>query len=352
MAIGLILGGLLSAGGPIAGGLLSQEKAEPGSRILPTVDPLLDLGLQSTNFDALNGLGFGDIFSLPSPSRQLVGQIHTLPIDEKTKRRGLVGLQQFFSGEEVQPVFEPFIDAVLSRVGITRSDLDGIAQRDADFKRQQEELSSLSGINTSTVLERARTAQAAAQILGGAAKAASGGELSPIQQDIRDRLERDINAIEERSLLQAQHGGFNPALALEGTNNMRADLDLKSIEQSLLLASGLSGGLGSGLNSALASSGQLSNASLGALGIAANQANAANALNAQINSNNATSLGNGAAGAFGSLGSSLTTVGLLNRFGSGGTAPASGGQSFGTGFGGGTGTVGGLNTNALFGVNP
>jgi len=309
---GAILGGgALMAGGSVAGGFLGQESYSTGDQILPQFDPNTNLTNAAANFDAMNLLGFGDIAGLPSPTQRLVGQIQALQLDEKTKRRGLLGLSQMFDGGEVTPQLEPFVDAVISRVGLSRGDLGTLMERDTAFKQQQESLQELTGIQTDTVMERARAAQAASQLLGSAASAATGQGLTPLQQQIRDSLSRNIDDAEERALLQGRFGGFNPSETLEGLADARGELDLRSIEQSLMLASGLTQGLGGGLGFAQNAQANSNNVNLGAAGIAAQQSQAANALQAQINSNNATAMANGVGGGIAQFGNSLASLGVL-----------------------------------------
>lgn len=336
LIMGGILGGsALMAGGSVAGGLLGQAPFSMGDQILPSLNPANNLELAATNFDALNQLGFGDIANLPSPSQQLVSQIQGLSIDEKTKRRGLIALQQALAGEEPDFKLAPFLDAVLTRVGVSRDDLGTLMDRDTQFREQQAALGDLSGIQTETVLERARAARAASQLLGGAASAATGGELSSLQQRIRDSLSRNLDDAEERALLQGRFGGFNPSETLEGIADARGELDLRAIEQSLLLASGLTQGLNGGLGAAQNSAQLSTGANQGALGIAAQQAQAANQLQQMNAINNADSLANGVAGGLGTIGNSLSTLGVMGGMGMlSSRAPAAGGA--GNYIGGGT----------------
>lgn len=93
MAWASILGGLLSAGGQIAGGALgAQGGIKPSDQISASYNPYLDYGLQTTQFDALNGLGFGDINAIPDPFERLFGRIASAPLDNKTRRRAYEAL--------------------------------------------------------------------------------------------------------------------------------------------------------------------------------------------------------------------------------------------------------------------
>lgn len=94
MAWPAVLSGLLSAGGQAAAGYLgSQGGTKPSDMVMPYYNPYLDYGLQSTNFDALNQLGFGNINNIPDPLQVLMGRISAAPVDNKTKRRAMTSLQ-------------------------------------------------------------------------------------------------------------------------------------------------------------------------------------------------------------------------------------------------------------------
>lgn len=300
----------LLAGGSIAASELSRASNSNANNVIPTTNTRFDLANMATQFDALNQLGFGDISSIPSPSQRLVDQINGLAIDEKIKRRGLLGLQDLLAGRA--PRFKDITDDVLARVGLSPESVAGLREQDESFKLQQESLADLSGINTSTVLERARSAEAASQLIGSASRFAAGGDLSPLQKSLKQRNTRFLDDAEEQALLRGQFGGFNPASALEGINDQRIDQDLLAIEQSLQLANGITGALGGGLASAQNSANTSLNANLGALGIAANQSAAANQINAQIELANSQLRQSGIQNAFNVLGAAA-----------GGTAPAS-----------------------------
>lgn len=97
-AIPLMLGGLLGAGGQVAGGILgAQGQVKPSDMINPSYSPYLDYALRAAQYDALNGIGFGSLSSIPNPIQQLVGQINGASIDNKTKRRALLALQNIAS---------------------------------------------------------------------------------------------------------------------------------------------------------------------------------------------------------------------------------------------------------------
>lgn len=94
MAWPAVLAGILGAGGSIAGGVLgSQGGVKPSDMIQPSYNPALDYALQVAQYDALNQLGFGNLSNIPNPMQQLTGQINAANVDNKTKRRALVALQ-------------------------------------------------------------------------------------------------------------------------------------------------------------------------------------------------------------------------------------------------------------------
>ena len=328
MAFGAVLGGLVQAGGSIAGAELGQASFSQGQQTFPSLDPRNNIDIASQSFDALNQIGFGDINDIPSPYARLVGQINSLPLDEKTKRRGLISLQEFMAGSDA-PNLGRYLNAVLARVGLNISDLGRLRTQQSAFLDQQAGLQKLAGINQSTVLNRASAAQAAAKLLGDAANVATGGQRSELDNQILNRINRSIDQSEERTLLQGQFGGFNPSAGLEGIANLRADSQLRALEQSLMMSSGITSALSGGLSAAQISAQISSGANQGALSIAAGQAQAANALQSGVNINNSDSRAAGYGGAFGSVGQGITIASILNSRDQGATSP---GFSDGGGF--------------------
>ena len=348
MGFATVLGLSALAGGSIAGAELGQASSSQGDLTLASSDPRNNLELAASNFDAFNQLGFGDINNIPSPFQRLVDQINSLPLDEKTKRRGLIALQRFMD-VGVRPdlierknfgdakTFDKYLGAVLSRVGMTFSDLDVLMERQDAFKEHIAGLQDLAGINADTLRNRARAGQTSSQLIGEAADIASrgqGGEaFNKRLATIRGQIDRSIDQSEERTLLQGQFGGFNPSAGLEGIANLRADSELRAFEQSLMqslsFASGITGALNSGLNAAQNSATLSVGANQGALTTAANQANAANQLMANLAINNSDSRAAGYSGALGAIGQGITIASILNSRDTGTTSP---GFSDGGGF--------------------
>ena len=94
MAWGAILSGILGAAGQIGGGAMSaQGGIKPSEQVSASYNPYLDYGLQASQFDAMNQLGFGDINSIPDPYERLFGRIASAPLDAKTRRRAYEALQ-------------------------------------------------------------------------------------------------------------------------------------------------------------------------------------------------------------------------------------------------------------------
>jgi len=335
MGFATVLGVSALAGGSIAGAELGQASSSQGDLTLASSDPRNNLELAASNFDAFNQLGFGDINNIPSPFQRLVDQINSLPLDEKTKRRGLISLQRFMDGDAKK--FGKYLGAVLSRVGMTFSDLDVLMERQDAFKEQIAGLQDLAGINADTLRNRARAGQTSSQLIGEAADIASrgqGGEaFNKRLATIRGQIDRSIDQSEERTLLQGQFGGFNPSAGLEGIANLRADSELRAFEQSLMqslsFASGITGALNSGLNAAQNSATLSAGANQGALTTAANQANAANQLQGNLAINNSDSRAAGYSGALGAIGQGIQVGSILNSLDTGATSP---GFSDGGGF--------------------
>lgn len=318
MTMAAIGGGAMNAGGSIAGAFMGAGGLNTGDLIMPTYDPMNDLGLSSSLFDALNQIGFGNIQNVPSPIQQLVNRINSLSIDEKTKRRALTALPKAIKkmpqGTKLSDVYRGGrLNTALKKMGLSQSDLMNTIRQDADFKERQKVLyDQLGPINTDTILNRARASASAAQLLGDAGRFATGADPTAIQSGLLNRINRGIDDQEQAYLLRSQYGGFNPAAGLEGIQRMREDSDLTALTQAVQMAAALTGGLSGGSQVSQSASGQMSNASLGALGIAANQAQAANALRQQASLNNSDSMANGISGAFGGIGNGLMSAGMFN----------------------------------------
>lgn len=307
------ISGGISAAGNLAGGFLgAQGGLSPGEMIIPSFDVQGDPGLAAQQYDALNQLGFGNVNSVPGPLAQLVNRINGMSLDEKTKRRALVSLADIAAGRsESRP---GRLTQVLSRLGMTREDVYSIVQQDAQFRDQQAKLAERLGVmNQDTVLNRARAASAASQLLGEAGQYATGGQPSNFQQSLLNRLNRNIDEQEQAYLLRAQYGGFNPAFGLERFQQARQDSELTALTQAVQAAAALTGGLNQGLQAAQTSAGLNSGASMNALQIAAQQAQAANALAQQTSINRADSLANGVAGAANALGGGFLSAGILSQ---------------------------------------
>jgi hypothetical protein len=313
---------VMGAAANLAGAFLGQVPDNPGGRILPIYDPAFDRALQATQFDALGQIGFGDVSAIPGPAQQLIGRILALPIEDRLKRRAIVSIQAMLRGK--RPTRGDALGETLTQVGLEKKDVRKVVEKQAEFEEQMQRLSGLRGINTDTVMQRALSMNQAAQLLGAAGNFAVGGEPTDLQRQIRDSLSRNLDEQEEQMMLRAQYGGYNPSAGLESITDQRLELDLRAIEKSLAVASGLSGSLGMGLSAARGAGQDSSTANLNALGIAAQQAQAANSIrnaNAQFN---ADSLANGVAGAIAAIGKS--SYNGLNRGGSTvstGSTPAS-----------------------------
>lgn len=312
---------VMGAAANLAGGFLAQTPDNPGGQIIPFYDPSLNAALQAAQFDALNQIGFGNIDAIPSPLSQIINRITALPIENRLKRRAIRGLQEYIAGKEIKR--GDALNETLTQLGMNRDSLPSLKRQQEQFDQQMGKLSGLSGMNTDTILSRASAAKNAADLIGAAGTFATGGTPSDFQASLRDRLSRNIDKQEEQLMLRAQFGGFNPALGLEKIADQRLELDLKTIEQSLMAASGISGALNMGLAASQNAAGASSAAQANALGLAAQQANAANALNAQRAQDNALSLANGVGGAIAAIGKSSYGNILGSNYTSGTTAPAS-----------------------------
>lgn len=317
----MMMGGAgAQAGGSILGGFLgSSGGISTGDLILPSYDSSNDPGISAAQFDAMNLLGFGNINNVAGPLANLINRINATSTEEKTKRRALKSLGLYAQGqEETNP---GRLDQVLSRIGISRAQLDDVLAQDKDFRAQQSAIyNQLGPMNRDAILGRAQAAAAAGRLLGGAGAFATGADPTDFQQSLLDRVDRNIADQREALMLQAQYGGFNPSAGLEGIQRMTADRELTALTQAVQAATALTQGLAQGNQLAQQAAGLNSGAALQGLGIAAQQSMAANQLAQQSSVNKWDSLANGLAGGLGALGQGLMGSAILGGMGS--TRPA------------------------------
>lgn len=329
-----ILGGLIGALGQLGGGALaSQQQLSPGQQITTNYDPRFDVLNQAQQFGILNQLGFGNALRTVSPYEELVGRINQLPVDDKTKRRALAYLEfrnnqatgqspgigsegarttptNSFNGESLTEENLRGSDTynrwklVQSRLGLTESDLQDLFAQNAAYKKQQKELSDagLSGIQTQTVLDRARAAASSASLLGGAASLADTGRYdNPAIAELKRQDDIAQQRAQEKLGVMAAFGGINPANLFKTMTQSSLDQNARLLERALGISSALSSNLMGATGASPGDSGGTNAAS-----IAAQQANALNQLRAGIADNKGTSLGNGVAGGLGTIGQGLT----------------------------------------------
>ena len=241
----------------------------------------------------------------------------------------------FGMSEDTEPTGLPIqnigrLQNALRSAGISLEDLQNTFKRQAEFKAQIERLraAGLDKLSENTILNRAQASASAASLLGDAGRFATGAAPTEFQSGLLDRINRNINEQEQQYLLRAQFGGFNPGVGMRDFQNMRQDSDITALTQAVQAASALMGGLQGGTQGAQQAAQQSSNASLGALGIAANQAMAANQLGQNASINRADSLANGVSGGLNQISQSIL---LSQIFGKQSGAPAATRSVGGTG---------------------
>lgn len=359
------IGGLLSAGGQIAGGYLGQTgTSSPRESVY---NPNLDLALQAGQFDSLNTIGFGNINKIPSPYQQLVDRLNSVSMPSKTRNKVLSALNNIrtdpsarddpfgrnFSPQELKDWFQrgdtpgapsgrqgqykkgeangkwetwtsmpiegvSALSRALKGTGLNIRGLKDIFAREDEFQAQIKRLNDagLGKLNEQTILSRANAAATAAQLTGGAADFAKGGNPSGLNLDIFNRDEKQMQELESRLGMMANFGGINPATMFESLTDAKLDQNLRLIEQQLGMSNALSAALNPGIAASSGAGAASSGGTMNAVQIAAQQAQAANSIRAQTQSNNATSMANGVAGGLGSLGSSIGNYSLMQQLNS------------------------------------
>ncbi len=342
-AAGGLFGGVITSIGQLAGAELGEPSSASSGLIIPNFNPQLNPLFTGSQTDAGNLIG---VRGQPGPTQyqQLVNQIMGLPIEEKLKRRALLGLGRLreesragatgiptvdlssrFGGLAKQllgdrgltarPEFHaPEVRGVLNRIGLSEDELFTLF-RTSDERQAQDEafFNEQNQTNQITQRNRAETAQIASQLLGDAGRFASTGTAqSPFQTNILNRLNRGIDEQEEQFLLRSQFGGFQPGAGLENFGRQRSDVNATALEQALAAAGGLTAGLGGGLEFAQQGAAQATGTGLGAAGIAASQAQAANQIRGQANLAAANARAQGVSGGIGGLGNSITNFSFAN----------------------------------------
>lgn len=324
-------GGLIGGAGNLAGGLIAaNNSARPRDMVLPVYDPALDLANQAAQFNALSGLGFGQIGSLPDPLQRLIGRIQNASIDEKTKRRALKALSDLRSQVDSGLGYEESLGnarnkgrlrQALGRLGVPMDSLPGIFKGRNQFRDQIQTLrdAGLDRINTDTVLNRYNAANLASNLIGEAAGIAGGGGVtSQLGQDLLSRDQRQLDQLRNQLGSMAALGGYNPAQAFAILTDRGLDQNLRVIQQLLGSSGAIQAALGGGTAAAQGGASQ----NLNSATIAAQQAAAANQLRASLQTDRALSLGNAISSSLGALGSGIANSGLLTQF-----AGQSGGES-------------------------
>lgn len=318
VTLSMAAGSALNAGGQIFGGLMGASgQMSPGDMIMPYFDPSMDAAFMAQQFDALNMLGFGNIYNNPGPYQELIGRINKSNLSERTKRRAQLYVQNQMQQARNQPLIrgddpnyrrDRWIETS-KKLGVTDADLASIISRQNEFEAQRQRLSDagLGKLNEQTILGRAQAAASAAQLAGAGASFATSGDVSnnPLIQSLLDRDNRQLQNLEQRLGMMANFGGLSPANFAQTLSDAQLDQQIRVLEQALGASAALSGALQPG-QAANANNGQLN---ANAAQIVASQAQAANQLRAQIADNQATSLANGVSGGLGALGSDLSSLG-------------------------------------------
>jgi len=316
-----LVGGGVGAAGNVAGGFLGglTGGTSSGDMISSNFNPSLDPAIQASNYDLLSQIGFGNINNMPDPLQQLVGKINALPIEERIKRRAINFLPK--SMKLQARGMDPFdytrgheVKTALKRLGIDATGLQDIAAQRDQQRAQIQQLrdAGLGGMQTDVILNRARAAQTANQLLGGAADFARTGQPGQgIGQDLFARDERQMADLQDRLGVMANFGGINPAQLFESLTDAKLDQNLRLIEQQLGMSTALQAALAPGSAAGSQAAGQSSGASLNAAQIAAQQAMAANQLRQQASQDQAGSLANGIGSALGGLGSAFGNAALM-----------------------------------------
>lgn len=377
MAFGAILGGLLGAGGQVAGGLLGGASGGQGRTV--NYNPALDYALQATQYAGLDPLGFGNLANIPGPYQQAIARLQGTPMHDKTREAAIKAMAVLrnnpeylsdpggnnFSAEQIQQFLRDpssipagrtmsadFSDGLIEKImkgggsglgavelankigspfpviglpslkkslraqGLGVQDLQAVLEQEAKFAEQMQVLkdAGLDGLNTDSIINRANAAATANSLLGGAASFAQTGQPgNQMSQDLLNRDEQQLKNLRERLGLMANFGGINPSSLFDSLTDAKLDQNIRLVEQQLGMSNALQASLNPATAAAANIAGQGSQTSMNSAQIAAQQAQAAASLRTQQVANSSSSFANGLAGGLGSLGSAISNQSYLSQ---------------------------------------
>ena len=306
-------GAALSSIGQLAGGLLAGDNTpSQGDMVFSHYDPLLNQALMGASTDALQLIGRGNIGSEPDPIQGLVGQIMALPLDEKSKRRGLHEMRQYLAGNDMSWGGK-FFRGAIGRVGLETDGFDRLVEDRTRFREKQDRLrdAGLDGLGEQTIINRMRAANAASGLLGAAGAFADTGEIN--NRHMQQLLERDDRALadlRDRAGVLANFGNINPGQAFSQIMDAELSQDLRLLQQATDTANAITQGLGGANAIAQGAAGMQTQAQGNAAQLAAQQAQAANTMRQQAAMDAAVSRGNAVSGALGTFGNLGMAAGL------------------------------------------
>lgn len=347
-ATAMLIAGVLSATGNVAGGLLSRpDDVDP---LIAGYSPQADPLLAALSADALLGLGSVDsgIMRQANPFAQIENAARQTGAftDDSLRhlQQGLAELQGSpLTGARIgdQQMIQSYKNlnerqmfAVRRAAALAGYDgIEGLLSAQVEYEREQKDYEDkIEPYREETLQGRLAALSGISRILKDF-PTASNADIDMLTRDVQSQLQRDISRMfsdeRDKILEQANMGGFNPGAALgrlmEQETIQQSDSKLDALTQAITLLGGrqslASNALGS-LQTAFMNPQQLANqtasirtnAATNAAGIAAQQAAAMNQMNAQTEANRAQATGAGVAGAFNSASSILNTYAMMDWF--------------------------------------
>lgn len=236
-------GGILQAGGQIAGGLIGGEGGGTSNSIVsggPGADPLQTLlAVQSA---AELGAVDPALLQRQSPVNQALAVFAAFPGQVKSRRRAINALgkaRNFFFETGALPSEVPakFGKArnLARRLGLN---LDEIILAEAEFQeRLPERMEQLQEIASRNAAEREAISNQLSSILRGLPQPTTEG-IRDLREQERARLLRQIDETRQDTLRTANLAGFNPGRALGDIAELEQEADLEALGRALNLLSG------------------------------------------------------------------------------------------------------------------
>lgn len=310
----------LSAGGGVAGGLLSGKPKERTATQLPSSNPANAAAVLALMARLGIAMPSDELLLQASPLNQALNRRFATPVSRESRRRILrasnAAVENYLAARQAGDTRSADeIFAEMQFQGDERRAVERAAQEggfttvggllDAEFNFRQQVPTITGQFRSQADAQRGLQNESIAQQRAALEAFASGTDIATLRGLERDRLLRDFDDQRTSILAAANASGSNPARGLELLDRQRQDIDLTALQRAVSLATGEAG-----VASARAETARNLDPSLVALGVAPNFSSPASLLGmtqSQPNQGPATAAQSG----LGAAGQGLGNLGLL-----------------------------------------